>query len=120
MASKKILASTPAAGNESFSSNGESRYPVITCYPTDPRVQKLGGIETAIYYPRPIPAQTLYRDLGYGCDFAVASRLSREVLSLPVHPALRRQDLDAVIAAVNAWAESKPGTAKVRSPLPRE
>ncbi len=48
MASKKILASTPAAGNESFSFNGESRYPVITCYPTDPRVQKLGGIETAV------------------------------------------------------------------------
>jgi dTDP-4-amino-4,6-dideoxygalactose transaminase len=31
----------------------------------------------------------------------VAERLSREVLSLPVHPGLSREDLDAVVSAVS-------------------
>jgi dTDP-4-amino-4,6-dideoxygalactose transaminase len=62
------------------------------------------GIETAVYYPKTLPAQKLYRDLGYDeSAFAVARRLAGEVLSLPVHPGLSEEDLGRIIDAVNAW-----------------
>jgi dTDP-4-amino-4,6-dideoxygalactose transaminase len=60
------------------------------------------GIESAVHYPKPIPAHPLYRRLGYGdCAAPVAERLSGEVLSIPVHPALSDADVDAVAGAVN-------------------
>jgi perosamine synthetase len=61
------------------------------------------GIESAVYYPLPVPAQKLYRDLGYEVCAPVADRLSREVLSLPVHPGLSQADLDRIVEAVNEW-----------------
>jgi dTDP-4-amino-4,6-dideoxygalactose transaminase len=61
-------------------------------------------IEAAVYYPLLLPEQPLYRGLGYGADaYPVASRLTREVISLPVHPGLSQGDLDQIIEAVNAW-----------------
>ena len=61
-------------------------------------------IEAAVYYPETIPAQPLYRDLGYeDAALPVAKRLAREVLSLPVHPALSESDLARIVAAVNEW-----------------
>jgi perosamine synthetase len=64
------------------------------------------GIEAAVYYPTPIPAQPLYQGLGYTADFPVAAALSREVLSLPVHPGLADEDLKTIIENVNEWADS--------------
>ena len=65
------------------------------------------GIETAVYYPKTLPGQKLYRDLGYNeAAFSRAVRLAGEALSLPVHPGLSDADLDQVIAAVNAWPGS--------------
>jgi dTDP-4-amino-4,6-dideoxygalactose transaminase len=65
------------------------------------------GIETAVYYPKTLPAQQLYRDLGYDeAPFPVARRLAGEVLSLPVHPGLSDSDIEQVIAAVNGWTGS--------------
>jgi dTDP-4-amino-4,6-dideoxygalactose transaminase len=57
-------------------------------------------IEAAVFYPLPVHKQPLYRGLGYRQRLPVAERLSREVLSLPVHPGLSREDLDAVVSAV--------------------
>lgn len=62
------------------------------------------GIESAVYYPTPIPAQPLYRTLGYKDEFPNAARLSREVLSLPVHPGLSEADLETIVRHVNDWA----------------
>ena len=60
------------------------------------------GIESAVFYPTPIHRQPLYRRLGYGdLRMPVAERLAAEVLSIPVHPTLTDDDLDAVAAAVN-------------------
>ena len=65
------------------------------------------GIETAVYYPKTLPAQKLYRDLGYDeAPFAMARRLADEVLSLPVHPGLSEEDLGQIVDAVNAWTGS--------------
>lgn len=62
-------------------------------------------IEAAIYYPTPIPAQPLYTDLGYDDSTCpVATRVSREVLSLPVHPGLSETDLETIVRHVNDWA----------------
>jgi perosamine synthetase len=65
-------------------------------------------VEATVFYPLPVHKQPLYRSLGYrpstgsgrGQRLPVAERLSREVLSLPVHPGLSRQELDAVVSAV--------------------
>lgn len=63
------------------------------------------GIGSEVYYPVPIHQQRLYRDLGYNGHFPEAERAAREVLSLPVHPALSPSDLEAIAAAVNEFAE---------------
>jgi perosamine synthetase len=57
-------------------------------------------IEATVFYARPVHKQPLYRSLGYAQRLPVAERLSREVLSLPVHPGLSREDLEAVASAV--------------------
>jgi len=68
------------------------------------------GIETGVYYPTPVPDQPLYRGLGYSdATCPVARRLASEVLSLPVHPGLSQADLDAIISAVNDWADQRSG-----------
>ncbi len=63
------------------------------------------GIGSEVYYPVPIHQQRLYRDLGYNGHFPEAERAAREVLSLPVHPGLSPSDLEAIVAAVNEFAE---------------
>jgi dTDP-4-amino-4,6-dideoxygalactose transaminase len=58
-------------------------------------------IEATVFYPLPVHKQPLYRGLGYQERLPVAERLSREVLSLPVHPGLSREDLDTIVSAVH-------------------
>lgn len=68
----------------------------------DNAAQKLRekGVGVGIHYPTPIHKQPLYQDLGF-CDvLPVAEEASREVLSLPIHPSLTREDLDFIIQAV--------------------
>jgi dTDP-4-amino-4,6-dideoxygalactose transaminase len=59
------------------------------------------GVETGVYYPLPVHRQPLYVGLGYRDELPVAERLSREVLSLPVHPGLSQDDLETIVRAVN-------------------
>jgi dTDP-4-amino-4,6-dideoxygalactose transaminase len=59
------------------------------------------GIGTGVHYPLPIHQQPLYRDLGFTDVLPEAELASREVLALPVHPELTREDLDRIIAAVS-------------------
>ncbi|MBX6772210.1 MAG: DegT/DnrJ/EryC1/StrS family aminotransferase [Chloroflexi bacterium] len=54
------------------------------------------GIATGIHYPLPIHQQKLYRELGYHDSLPIAEQASREVLSLPVHPALTTEELDQI------------------------
>ncbi|RXK47437.1 DegT/DnrJ/EryC1/StrS family aminotransferase [Halorientalis pallida] len=55
------------------------------------------SIGYAVYYPVPIPAQPAYDQLG---EYPVASDLSERVLSLPVHPQVTAEDVDAIAGAV--------------------
>jgi dTDP-4-amino-4,6-dideoxygalactose transaminase len=62
------------------------------------------GIEAMVYYPKTLPAQKLYRDLGYDDDaFPMARQLTHEVLSLPVHPGLSQTDVQTIVEAVKHW-----------------
>lgn len=58
------------------------------------------GVGVGIHYPTPIHQQPLYKELGYSDVFPVAEAASREVLSLPVHPTLTKDELDFIIQAI--------------------
>lgn len=64
------------------------------------------GIGVGVYYPIPIHQQPLYRQMGYQEKLPVSEAASAEVLSLPVHPALTRAELDEIIAAVAGAVKS--------------
>jgi dTDP-3-amino-3,4,6-trideoxy-alpha-D-glucose transaminase len=60
------------------------------------------GVETLIHYPVPIPSQPALASANpAACP--VATRMCDEILSLPLHPALREDDIDHVAAAVHAF-----------------
>jgi dTDP-4-amino-4,6-dideoxygalactose transaminase len=62
------------------------------------------GIETGVHYPIPIHLQPAHEDLGYRPDdFPVAERLSREILSLPMHPALTEEDIARVTRSLTSF-----------------
>lgn len=63
------------------------------------------GVGSAIYYPIPVHHQKPFLALGYGREpLPVTDRLTAQVLSIPVHPALSDDEVTAVIEAVNATA----------------
>jgi perosamine synthetase len=63
------------------------------------------GVETGIHYPIPIHLQPLYvRLFGYGEGaFPRSERLSKECLSLPMHPSLTDEDLEYVCEAISRF-----------------
>lgn len=62
------------------------------------------GIGHRVYYPSLIPDAPAYVRLGFGGDYPVAAALTREVLSLPVHPALEDGDLVRIVEAVSDFS----------------
>lgn len=62
------------------------------------------GVGHRVYYPSLIPDSPAYRQLGYGGDYPAAAALTREVLSLPVHPALEDGDLARIVEAVTEFS----------------
>jgi dTDP-4-amino-4,6-dideoxygalactose transaminase len=59
------------------------------------------GIQTAVYYPKPLHQQKAFRDcLVSKAGAAVSERLAGSVLSLPMHPYLHPEQQERVIAAV--------------------
>lgn len=64
------------------------------------------GVGAAVHYPLPIHRQPLYQRLGYPEDMCPNSvELSKVVLSLPVHPALKEDELRYICEAVERWFE---------------
>lgn len=59
------------------------------------------GIGTRIYYPRPVYLQPAYQkiDLGRGAC-PVSDNLCRHVLSIPVHPSLKKHELELIVKKV--------------------
>ncbi|MFJ9667633.1 DegT/DnrJ/EryC1/StrS family aminotransferase [Streptomyces sp. NPDC101219] len=67
------------------------------------------GIGNAVYYPTPIHRLKPYwepdQKAGRTWDLPRTESAAAEVVSLPVHPGLSQQDLERVVAAVNALEE---------------
>ena len=64
------------------------------------------GVQSAIYYPLPIHLQEAYAFLGYKeGDLPESERASQEVLSLPVHPELSRDQAEYAAEAVRSFFE---------------
>ncbi|MEQ8603722.1 MAG: DegT/DnrJ/EryC1/StrS family aminotransferase [Marivibrio sp.] len=62
---------------------------------------KQEGVPNAVYYPMPMHLQTAYRHLGDGeGSLPVSERLSKEVLSLPMHPFLSTAQVERIAGAV--------------------
>jgi dTDP-4-amino-4,6-dideoxygalactose transaminase len=58
-------------------------------------------IGSTVYYPHPLHLQPLYASLGYKAgDFPHAERAAQEVLSLPMYPELRKEQIARVVEAV--------------------
>ena len=56
------------------------------------------GIQTSIYYPVPVTMQKTYAELK--AEMPLSNRIAREVLSLPVHPSLSKEELDHIIESL--------------------
>jgi perosamine synthetase len=62
-------------------------------------------IGCGIYYPKPLHLHPWFTKLGYKeGDFPISEKLSKEVLSLPVHPSLSKEDLHYIIKAFSEIA----------------
>jgi dTDP-4-amino-4,6-dideoxygalactose transaminase len=59
------------------------------------------GIGSGVYYPIPVHRQPVYADRGYGdLSYPWSEQLAREVLSLPVHPAVSDADVARIVNVV--------------------
>ncbi len=64
------------------------------------------GVGVGVYYPKPLHLHKFYREMGYKeGDFPVAERVSKECVSLPVHPGLSEEEVQTVIDNVLALAK---------------
>jgi dTDP-4-amino-4,6-dideoxygalactose transaminase len=66
---------------------------------------KSAGVPTAIYYPKPLHTQTAYRHYPSAPGgLPVSEALAKRVFSLPMHPYLRRESQDRIVALVRGAA----------------
>ena len=63
------------------------------------------GVGTGIHYPIPLYNQPIYKYLGIDGDCPNAELAADNVISLPVHPSLTKEDLDLVIEAVKTASD---------------
>jgi dTDP-4-amino-4,6-dideoxygalactose transaminase len=61
-------------------------------------------IGSTVYYPHPLHLQPLYASLGHKAgDFPHAERAAQEVLSLPMYPELRKEQIARVVEAIGEF-----------------
>ena len=64
------------------------------------RALRAENVDARVYYPVPIHKQPAYRDLCKGLRLPITEEMAKRVLSLPVHPALTEEDLEAIVLAI--------------------
>lgn len=70
------------------------------------------GIGTGIHYPVPLHLQEAYRHLQYPVgSFPVSERIASEILSLPMYPQLRADQIQRVVQEVGTFLAPKGTTA---------
>lgn len=70
------------------------------------------GIETLIHYPTPPHLQKAFVDQYGSVSYPKAEKLAREELSLPLHPLMTEEEIQAVIDGVNSFVS--PASAETR------
>lgn len=58
------------------------------------------GVQSAVHYPIPLHRQPVFQGSGRDGDFPVSTRLSKTVLSLPVHPGVTSEQAHYVVRSV--------------------
>lgn len=68
----------------------------------DEVIKKLNenGIGVGVYYPMPIHKQPFYIDLGYNDVLPISESMAKEVVSLPIHPLITKENLDHVVGTL--------------------
>jgi dTDP-4-amino-4,6-dideoxygalactose transaminase len=61
------------------------------------------GVGNGVYYPVPVHRLASF---GHTYDLPETTRVSKEVLSIPVHPSLSQGDLETVVSVVNSIASA--------------
>lgn len=58
------------------------------------------NIPTAVHYPIPLSQQEVFKALGAGCNNPVTNEISARVMSLPMHPFLKDEEIDFVCETI--------------------
>ena len=62
------------------------------------------GVQCGMHYPVPLHLQDTYKDLGYEKEsFPVAEQVADEIISLPMCPMLKDEEIDIVVAKVKEF-----------------
>jgi len=90
----------PAPGPGEFSNNHQ--FPVLAARRDELKAHLFErGIQSAVFYPTPLPFQPAFSGLGHRAgDFPASEALARDVLCLPVHPYLTTGDIDRVAGEI--------------------
>lgn len=77
---------------------------VVRCENREAMQEKLARheVHTQIHYPVPAHKQPAYKDLGFDISLPATEKTCREILSLPIHPWLNRDDVQTVVNAITA------------------
>ena len=62
------------------------------------------GVGARVYYPKPVHMQPAYQALGYAAGLCpVSESISKQVLSLPVHPNLKKAELKEIVEVIEKY-----------------
>ena len=65
------------------------------------------GIATRVYYPLSLHLQEVYAHLGYKRgDFPLSEKASEEVISLPIYPELKKEQIELVAREIKNFFRS--------------
>ncbi len=77
------------------------------------------GVGSMCYYPVPLHEQAAFKNLGYKRgDFPVSETLSDQVLSLPMYPELKSEQIEYVASALNEIMTASSAGSQVSVPSP--
>ena len=61
---------------------------------------KDNGVSTMIYYPVPVHKQKFIKEMYPGLTLKITEEISDQVLSIPVHPLIKKEDLERVVSLI--------------------
>lgn len=100
----RIFADSAVKGPKIDTNNVSTYHQYTVRVPKRNQLQKYlaeKGVSTAVFYPKPLHLQDCFSELGYKKgDLPVAERLCGEVLSLPIYPELKQEQVEYVANTV--------------------